>query len=136
MKSKKSFAVLLLFLSSFFVSCSHQDYFFTTPEIITRGNWSVAYLNTGQDKTGDYEKYNLKFSSDGKVDFINNSLIVSGNWNVITDEKGTDLLTISVDPQNGMPDLNNRWKVTQKTTTNLSLLSTEKESQLRLQQLN
>lgn len=136
MKSAKPVASILLFLSLFFVSCSsHQDNLFTTSEIISRGDWGVAYLNTGLDKTAEFEKCSLTFTPDGKISCISDNQNFSGTWGMIRDEKGNDLLTITIAGPNNLIELSNKWNVTQKSTTDISLLSKGEAKQLRIRRL-
>src|SRR5215207_2237133 len=120
MKSAKSFAVVLLFISFSFANCSpDRDYLFTTSEIITQGNWGVEFF-VSQDKTAQYANYTFHFSGNGSLDGTDGNKTVKGIWHVIRDVDRTDLLTINLNEHNHMPELNNTWNVKSKSTNSFN----------------
>src|SRR5215212_7144019 len=114
MKSVKNLAAILLFISFSFTNCSQDhDYLFTTNEIITRGNWGIEFF-ANQDKTVEYGNYVFQFSGNGTLQGSDGSNNTQGNWSVIRDINGNDLLTITMKEQNSMGELTNIWSVQQK----------------------
>ena len=135
MKSKNSFAVILLFLSFLFTNCSQdREYLFTTNEIITRGNWGVEFF-ADQVKTVEYENYSFQFSGNGTLQGTDGTNSVKGTWNVIRDVDYSDVLTITMNDQNNIAELGNTWKVKQKSTNALSLQVKGNSTEFRIRKL-
>jgi hypothetical protein len=135
MKSAKSFAVILLFLSILFTNCSQdRDYLFTTNEIITRGNWVVEFFDN-QVKTIEYENYSFQFSGNGTLQGTNGPNTVKGSWSVIHDVDYSDVLTITMNDQNTIAELGNSWRVKQKSVNALSLQGQGNPIEFRIRKL-
>jgi hypothetical protein len=135
MKSAKSFAVILLFLSILFTNCSQdRDYLFTTNEIITRGNWVVEFFDN-QVKTIEYENYSFQFSGNGTLQGTNGTNTVKGSWSVIHDVDYSDVLTITMNDQNTIAELGNSWRVKQKSVNALSLQGQGNPIEFRIRKL-
>jgi hypothetical protein len=135
MKSAKSFAVILLFLSILFTNCSQdRDYLFTTNEIITRGNWVVEFFYN-QVKTIEYENYSFQFSGNGTLQGTNGPNTVKGSWSVIHDVDYSDVLTITMNDQNTIAELGNSWRVKQKSVNALSLQGQGNPIEFRIRKL-
>lgn len=135
MKSAKYFAVALLFISFSFTNCSpDRDYLFTTNEIITQGNWGVEFF-VNQDKTAQYGNFKFHFAGNGSLEGTDGNNIVKGNWNVIRDVDRTDLLTINLNEQNHMPELNNTWNVKSKSTSAFNFQLKGNNTEFRIRKL-
>ena len=132
MKSAKIFAGILLFLSFSFTNCSSDhDYLYTTNEIITRGEWGVEFF-ADPDKTAQYSNYAFQFNGNGVVQSTDGSSTVQGNWNVIRDVDGSDVLTITM---KDIQDISSSWNVKQKSTTALQLKGRGNTTEFRIRKL-
>jgi len=135
MKSAKFIAVILLFISFSFTSCApDQDQLFTTKEIITRGNWGVEFF-INENKTTEYANYVFTFSASGVLLGTNGNNTVEGTWTVIRDADRLDLLTINLNEQNNIAELNNSWSVRSKSTVALQLQAKGNASEFRIRKL-
>ncbi len=135
MKNAKFFAVILLFISFSFTNCSpDRDYLFTTNEIITQGSWGVEFY-IDQDKTTQYKDFAFHFSGNGILQGTDGSNTVKGNWSVIRDADRTDLLTIALNEHNYMPELNNTWNVTSKSSNAFKFQIKGNNTEFRIRKL-
>jgi hypothetical protein len=120
-------------LSIFFTSCSpDRDYLETTQEIVSRGQWAVAYFYTDQDKTAQFSNYTISFPGNGEATVTGGSHPESGLWNVVTDSRLTDLLTLRLLTQDPVIlELNGQWVVTDKDPMNVSFSSGNRQMRIR-----
>jgi hypothetical protein len=134
MKSAKLLAGFLLFISFSFTNCTQDhDYRFGTDEIIT-GNWGVEFY-ANPDKTAEFSTYSLQFNSNGKVQGTNGVNTVEGNWTVVHDVDRTDVLSISINEQTPLSELNNKWSVTTKSNNALALKLRGGATEFRIRKL-
>ena len=135
MKSAKLFAAILLFISFSFTNCTQdRDYRYGTDEIITSGNWGVEFY-ANPDKTAEFSTYSLQFNGNGKVQGTNGLNIVEGTWTVVHDVDRTDVLSISINEQNPLSELTNKWSVTTKNNNALALKLKGGATEFRIRKL-
>ena len=136
MKTSKSFVgFLLLFTSIAFVRCTpDQDFSRTTKDILSQGTWSVDYYFAGQDKTAQYNSYQFSFVGNGMVSGTNGSNQFQGNWALIKDVNGNDVIHINLQTQEPfLLELNELWKVADKSPDIIAMNGDA--TQLRLRKL-
>ncbi|MFN2439881.1 MAG: hypothetical protein ABR503_11830 [Chitinophagaceae bacterium] len=135
MKNSKIFlAIALLFSSLFFINCTpDNDRLMETQEIITRGNWSINYYYSDQDKTAQVNNYQFSFENGGKVICIDNNNTYEGTWRIAKNVSGDVLNMQLTTPPIELLQLNAGWNVTGKNTNSISLKSAN--VQLRITRL-
>ena len=135
MKSAKLFAAILLFISFSFANCTQdRDYRYGTDEIITSGNWGVEFY-ANPDKTAEFSTYSLQFNGNGKVQGTNGLNTVEGTWTVVHDVDRTDVLSISINEQNPLSELTNKWSITTKNNNALALKLKGGATEFRIRKL-
>jgi hypothetical protein len=115
MKSAQLFASLLLIVCSLsFFSCSKQEAIATeTKDILTQGQWKVDYYFSDQDRTAQLADYSFQFNANGSMNCVHNSNVCNGNWKIIRNVNGSDLLEINIPAvNNDLQQLNLTWKIT------------------------
>ena len=121
----------LIFSLAFFSNCSPKlEDVSTTKEVLTQGKWSVNYFFNGQDNTAEFHGYQFDFYTSGSLTATKDSTSYSGTWTIRKDDNYKDILTIELDNQPALDDLNSEWHVTtvglnnvaMKDTTNIQLL--------------
>ncbi|MFL5738721.1 MAG: hypothetical protein ACJ75B_00780 [Flavisolibacter sp.] len=132
MKTLKLTSGLALILSLAFLSnCSPKlEDVSTTKEVLTQGKWSVNYYFNGQDRTDEFHGFQFNFYTSGALSATKDSSSYSGTWTIRKDDQYKDILTINLDNQAALNDLNSEWHVTtvglnnvaMKDTTNIQLL--------------
>lgn len=137
MKSAKpALSFLLIVIStSLFTSCTPEslDYSATTREFISKGQWSVDLFFAGQDKTAQYSGYQFSFIGNGTATATNGVETVSGTWNVVRDVNRNEILSINMNTQNQMQELNVQWNVTDKN--NFIIAMKDGSNELRFKKL-
>lgn len=125
MKSAKpALSFLLIVIStSLFTSCTPEslDYSATTREFISKGQWSVDLFFAGQDKTAQYSGYQFSFIGNGTATATNGVETVSGTWSVVRDVNRNEILSINMNTQNQMQELNVQWNVTDKNNSIIAM---------------
>lgn len=137
MKSAKpALSFLLIVIStSLFTSCTPEslDYSATTREFISKGQWSVDLFFAGQDKTAQYSGYQFSFIGNGTATATNGVETVSGTWSVVRDVNRNEILSINMNTQNQMQELNVQWNVTDKN--NFIIAMKDGSNELRFKKL-
>jgi len=135
MKNVKLFAQLLIIVStSFFASCSPENLndLSTPKEIISKGQWSVDYYFSGQDKTSLYNNFHFSFIGNGTVTATNGTNTINGTWSMITDVSRNQVLKINIDSQEPyLLELNDQWSITNSSTDAISMKDASGELRLR-----
>lgn len=135
MKTANCLAIALLIISFSSTNCSpDRDYYFTTNEIITQGNWGIEFF-VNQDKTAEYGNYKFHFSGNGRLEGTDGNKTIKGTWNVIRDADRTDLLTITLNEQIYMPELNNTWNVKSKSANAFNFQLKGNNAEFRIRKL-
>ncbi|HZF65989.1 MAG TPA: hypothetical protein VEZ55_15955 [Chitinophagaceae bacterium] len=130
---------LLLIMTAFAASCTSctpdYDYRSTTKEFISNGSWKIDYFFTSEDKTNEFNSYEVRFHADGTLSVVSSNQSHSGSWNVIRDTKGSEVLTINVQEQPNLAELSNRWLVQEKNSNRFLLAAPTTQYQLHIRQL-
>lgn len=135
MKNSKFVSYLLIIVStSLFASCTKEsaDYPPTMRESITRSAWSIDYYFAGQDKTAQFNNYQLNFNGNGSVTAVDGTNSFNGNWSMITDVNRNELLRMNISEAH-LQDLNSQWKV--EATNSGILVMKNSGSELHLRKL-
>jgi hypothetical protein len=135
MKNVKLFAQLLIIVSaSLFASCSPENLndVSSPKQILSKGQWSVDYYFSGQDKTSLYNDFHFSFIGNGTVTAINGTNTIKGTWSMITDVSRNQVLKINIDSQEPfLLELNDQWSVTNSSTDAISMKDASGELRLR-----
>jgi len=134
MKNVKLFAQLLIIVSALFASCSPENLndVSSPKQILSKGQWSVDYYFSGQDKTSLYNDFHFSFIGNGTVTAINGTNTIKGTWSMITDVSRNQVLKINIDSQEPfLLELNDQWSVTNSSTDAISMKDASGELRLR-----
>lgn len=135
MKNVKLFAQLLIIATaSLFASCSPQNLndLSTPKEIISKGQWSVDYYFSGQDKTSLYNNFHFSFIGNGTVTATNATNTITGTWSMITDVSRNKVLKINIDSQEPyLLELNDQWSIINSSTDAITMKDASGELRLR-----
>lgn len=135
MKNVKLFTQLLIIVStSFFAGCSPENLNdqSTPKEIISKGQWSVDYYFSGQDKTSLYNDFHFSFIGNGTVTATNATNTVTGVWSMVTDVNRNQVLKIKIDSQEPyLLELNDQWSITNSSTDAITMKDAGGELRLR-----
>ena len=87
--------------------------------ILTNGTWHVSYYFDDSDETLNYKGYNFTFNSNGTVVVIKDKNTIAGNWSTFVNS-GQDIFLLKFDDSK-LDELEDDWKITEFTTTNVRL---------------
>jgi hypothetical protein len=133
---KLAVSLLILASTSFFTSCTPEnlDYISTTKEIISKGQWSVDYYYSGQDKTTQYSNYQFSFLANGSLVGAGSASSFTGTWSMERDVNRNDVIRITINSQEPhLMELNEQWNVTDKA--NDAVTMKEGNDELRIRKL-
>lgn len=127
-------SLLLIVVSTSFFNCTPEnlDQPPTIREMIPRNPWTIDYYYSGQDKTSQFNGYQLQFSADGKVTATDGVNYMDGTWSIARDSRRNEVLLMNIQQPN-LQVLNDQWTVTGVDVERLILQGLE--SQLRLRRL-
>jgi hypothetical protein len=128
---KLTAGLLLVFVSLLFTNCTkdqNESYKSTTSEIISQGKWSVDYFFSGQNITSQYGNYQFNFTGNGSLKASDGLNELSGNWKMIRDVNGNDVLQIRILTQDPyLSELNANWNVTDKQLGSVTMQVAENQ---------
>lgn len=136
MKNYSFLIGLSALISTFlFTACTPEDidYSSTTREIISKGNWTVDYFYSGQDKTAQYSTYQFTFLGDGTVQGTTGTAAITGTWNIVLDVDRKEILTIDITTPHIL-ELNDHWNVLDVNKVMVVMKDSDND-QLRLKRL-
>lgn len=87
--------------------------------VLTDGTWHVSYFFNNIDETSIYNGYNFTFNSNGTVVAVKGTNTISGTWSTFVNS-GHDIFLLKFD-DNKLDELQEDWKITEYTTTNIRL---------------
>jgi hypothetical protein len=123
MKSAKTLAAAMLFMSSlFFTACTqNQEDYTDTKDIITRNTWTVNYLSTGVNRLPLTEDYQLKFQTDGTLHVNNSAGSITGSWKLMRNVQADVLQVTLPAAQPDILELNNSWTIESASPQSITL---------------
>jgi len=100
--------------------------------LVVSGSWSItSYVDSGTDETSDYTGYSFTFNSDGSLDAVNGSTMITGTWSVTSDDSSDDDDYDSMDdidfniffsaPPN-FEELSDDWDIVSRSSTRIELI--------------
>lgn len=87
--------------------------------ILTDGTWHVSYYFDNIDETSNYNGYNFTFNSNGSVAAVKGTSTIGGTWSTSVNS-GQDILLLKFNDSK-LDELEDDWKITEYTTTNIRL---------------
>lgn len=131
--------LLMLSLSLMSSTCSTDDDLNDNSQIISEikntvqsGSWVITSLiDSGVDKTTNYNGYNFTFNANGTLTASNNSLTYNGTWSITNDDNSNDDDSSSDDidfniffssPANFNDNLSEDWEIVTKSATKIELI--------------
>ncbi len=121
---KLAFACLAI-LSTVASSCDGGDDENTvTPPgsiILQEGKWSITYyFDKTKEETYHFDGYTFEFGTNGSLTAVKGTDSVLGKW-LMTTSNSPDEITIDFGASNPFDELNEDWKVEEKTSLNVRL---------------
>lgn len=105
-------------------SCKNEKDETDPSQVITSGSWRVGhYMDSGNDETSDFIGYNFVFSKDGTLAATRNGITKNGIW--IKDNSSNKLiidLGQDIDTNRPLGELTDDWKITNFTSSEISLV--------------
>ena len=128
MKKLTIFSFFFILTISLLGSCTRENisYGDTTREAITKSQWSIDYYFAGQDRTAEFSNYKFSFTGNGIVKAEDGSGSFSGNWNMATDARRNDVLSIQISEAH-LQSLNDKWIVNLIQDGSLTMKGTTSE---------
>ncbi len=91
--------------------------------VLKSGSWYISYCYKNADETYYYNGYNFTFLNNGNTQVIKNSIITSGTWQIEIDNS-IEKLDLNFEA-NSLSEIEEDWKVTEFSETNIRLKKTE-----------
>lgn len=139
----KNFIALAGFcIALVFTSCTHKSNVLpsTNNPVITVGNpatgdWTVIlYTNGGADETPDFADYTFTFSANGVFTATRSTLSIDGTWQRKAEDGGEKLiLNISSATDSHLAELNEDWVISLMTNSNINLVDSKGQHELKFQ---
>jgi hypothetical protein len=109
----------------YFAACANVEderLFNSITPLVTKGNWKVnLYMDANQDKTNDFAGYTFTFTGNGDLTATKGGTSVNGNW---YEDNTTHRVLINLGSSDVLlTSLNDAWKVSEFSNTNVSLQS-------------
>jgi hypothetical protein len=106
----------------------------TLEQIITQGTWKVSYYTeNGTDKTAAYNGSTLQFQGGGTLKVVKAGTSFAGSWNINATFQTLGINISSFDLV--LLALNNDWKVTAVSETNVQMKDDGSQKVLHIQRL-
>ncbi|QBA64758.1 hypothetical protein [Muriicola soli] len=59
--------------------------------LVVSGSWTItSYVDSGTDETSDYSGYSFSFNTDGSLEAVNGTTVITGSWSVTNDDNSDD----------------------------------------------
>jgi hypothetical protein len=122
MKNINRIVFVLVLISIVSLSSCEKDKSSTSSsvtQIVTTGTWRVSYfIESNEDKTGDFSGYTFTFNSNGQLIATLSGANTTGSWGW---DDSSSKMNISIGSSKPLSDLTDDWLVVEKTETLIKL---------------